>query len=358
MKEQVSGKAHVAAALRWQSDAHVEPAAVLAAAIGMAGPVAAGVATGHLPLGLTAAVGGLAVGGASVGPSANAQARDVGASLAPIGLAAVVAAAIAGRGPVMDALLVLTACTAATAGGYSRPMAAAATRFILFSIVAINVAGAAPDRVGLPILIVAGALWAAFANLALGGLARALGRAGPAVGDASTATAAQKFARWRRTLTGLAGWQYPLRLGICLTIAGAVRSLWPEHHLYWIALTAALLCERRVEALPIKTTQRAFGTAIGVMVAYAFVAFNLSAWSLAATIGVLAGLRSLLRARNYLAYAIAMTPLIILIMDAGRPLGIDVLIDRLTATLIGAGLVLLVNAAVGPALRNEHSARR
>jgi hypothetical protein len=53
-----------------------------------------------------------------------------------------------------------------------------------------------------------------------------------------------------------------------------------------------------------------------------------------------------------------MTPLIILIMDAGRPLGINVLIDRLTATLIGAGLVLLVNAAVGPALRNGHSARR
>jgi uncharacterized membrane protein YgaE (UPF0421/DUF939 family) len=99
--------------------------------------------------------------------------------------------------------------------------------------------------------------------------------------------------------------------------------------------------------LPVKTTQRAFGTAIGVIVAYSFVAFDVSAWGVACAIGLLAGLRTLLRARNYLAYAVTMTPLIILIMDTGRPLGTGVLIDRLVATLVGASLVVSVNAVFG-----------
>ncbi len=359
----MSGKAHVAAALRWQGEARAEPAAILAAALGMAGPVAVGVATGQVPLGLAGAVGGLAVGNASLGPSAKAQVRELGAALVPAALAAVAAAAIAARGTLTDGLLVLLACAAAMAGGYSRPMSVATTRFILFLIVTINVAGAAPQRVALPILIVAGALWTALASLALGGLARSLGsrapaaRGGePAAGDAATAagggeapaaTAAQGLARWKKTLTGVASRNYTLRLGICLTVAGILRSMWPEHHLYWIALTAALLCERRVEAFPIKTTQRAFGTALGVMLAYAFVACNVTGWALAGAIGILAGLRAWLRTKNYLAYAIAMTPLIILIMDAGRPLGSGVLMDRLVATLIGAALVVCVNLLIG-----------
>jgi hypothetical protein len=36
-------------------------------------------------------------------------------------------------------------------------------------------------------------------------------------------------------------------------------------------------------------------------------------------------------------------------MDAGRPLGTGVLIDRLIATLIGAALVITVNVLIGGA---------
>ena len=62
---------------------------------------------------------------------------------------------------------------------------------------------------------------------------------------------------------------------------------------------------------------------------------------------MLAGLRPLLRARNYLAYTAAMTPLIIVLLDAGATPGIGVLIDRLVATLIGAGLVIATNWLFG-----------
>ena len=66
-----------------------------------------------------------------------------------------------------------------------------------------------------------------------------------------------------------------------------------------------------------KTKQRALGAALGVLATGLLLLHTPPAWALAAGIGVLAGLRPLLRARNYLAYTAAMTPLIILLLDAG-----------------------------------------
>ena len=48
-------------------------------------------------------------------------------------------------------------------------------------------------------------------------------------------------------------------------------------------------------------------------------AFGPSAAVLVASMGLLATVRPLLRARNYLLYSAIMTPLVVLIMDAGRP---------------------------------------
>jgi uncharacterized membrane protein YccC len=116
-----------------------------------------------------------------------------------------------------------------------------------------------------------------------------------------------------------------------------------HHHLHWIALTVALLAEWRIDAFPVRTTQRALGAAIGVLATGLLLIYTPPAWGMVAGIGLLAGLRPLLRARNYLAYTAAMTPLIILLLDAGRPPETGVLIDRLIATLIGAGLVIATN---------------
>jgi uncharacterized membrane protein YccC len=153
----------------------------------------------------------------------------------------------------------------------------------------------------------------------------------------------QRLLRWRRALARLTGWQYALRLMICLSIAGLLRWLWPNHHMHWVALTVALLAEWQIDAFPVRTTQRALGAALGVLATGVLLIATPPAWLLVAAMGVLAGLRPLLRARNYLAYSAVMTPLIILLLDAGRAPDIGVLIDRLVATLIGAALVIATN---------------
>jgi hypothetical protein len=73
---------------------------------------------------------------------------------------------------------------------------------------------------------------------------------------------------------------------------------------------------------------------------------GLPSWALAGVIGILAGARPLLRVRNYLAYSAVMTPLIILIIDAGRAPDNGLLLDRLVATLIGAALAVGSNLLV------------
>jgi uncharacterized membrane protein YccC len=140
-----------------------------------------------------------------------------------------------------------------------------------------------------------------------------------------------------------AGWQYALRLAGCLGVAAVARHAWPDHHLSWIAVAVAILTQRQLEPLPIKTTQRALGTVLGVAAASVVVAYRPPICLLVAGIGVLAGLRPLLKARSYVAYTAVMTPLIVLIMGADRPLGAGLLLDRLIATLAGAGLVVAAN---------------
>jgi len=340
------GNDHLAEALRWSTGTEVEWDQGLSAAAGMAVPVLLAAAAGHISLGLAASAGSLVASGVGAGSSAREQAQELASVLAPAALASLAAVLASGHGWLSDAILVVLACAAATLGGYSRPAVAAAMRFVLFLVIIIAVADATPNRAGLVLLIAAGALWTSVVSLLLGVLIRRRRRPAATAASANpqNATAAQKFARWSRSLKSLAGWQYTLRLGFCLGIAGLMRSLWPEHHLHWIALTVAILLQRQIDSASVKSTQRTLGTALGVLAASLFLAFQPPAWGLGLCIGLLAGLRPWLKARNYLAYSAVMAPLVLLLLDGGGPLHAGVLIDRLLATLVGAALVAAANA--------------
>jgi hypothetical protein len=112
-----------------------------------------------------------------------------------------------------------------------------------------------------------------------------------------------------------------------------------------------LLTERALEALPVKITQRALGTLIGVVVAEILEASGLAAAVPGLVIAVLATGRPLLRANNYLAYTAVTTPLILVILETGKNPEVSLLVDRLAATLAGAALVLGANAAMRFATR-------
>ena len=341
-------KTHLAKVFTWSREERVDWVAILASAIGMAAPIGLGAAIGNIGLGLTMAVGSLLVGGVGARRDRPAQWRALLEALVPAAAAATVAILIAGHGWLSDAVMTLLAGAAALVAAMGRPIASMAIRFILLLVITLTVVENIPNRGGLLVLIGAGALWTCALSLFLGALARMRGTAVAAPEQAPPPmTLKQRLTRWRRALTRLAGWQYALRLMLCLAVASLLKWLWPDHHMHWVALTVVLLSEWQIEAFPVKTTQRALGAVLGVLATGLLLLHTPPAWAFIAGIAVLAGLRPLLKARNYLAYTAAMTPLIILLLDAGAAPGLGVLIDRLAATLIGAGLVIATNWLFG-----------
>lgn len=344
-------RAHAEAAFRWSREAEVTGAEILAAGLGMAAPLALAAALGgDLRAGLAAAAGALlATGGAMDGAGPRQEIPALAKALAPSLLALVAASLLAGHGWRSDVAVAVLAVAAAQVGGTSRAGIIATTRFITALIIAAALMGEVPDRAGFLIVMSAGALWTAALRLAFGFLAgrRRRALAADASPEPSVAVAAKEpVARRRRSLATFRGWNFALRLGLCLGLAAWLRWLWPGHHLYWIALTVALLLPRRAEAFPVKTTQRALGTALGLIGAAAFLEHPPPVSILILGIGLLAAARPLLRSRNYLAYSAIMTPLLVLILDAGSAPGAGILTDRLVATLIGAALVVTANLAM------------
>lgn len=334
---------HLSDALKW-SGARLDWPHAIAAGLAMTIPVAVGQATGHLESGLAASVGGLMIGGLGSLASVREQAVDIALAIAAATAATLAALEITAL-PLGKAILVLAAFAVSLAGSFSTFAAIAATRFVLFLMIAIGMMEGAAEPWALALMAAAGAAWSAGVNLCIGAIARSR-RCPHEEKPAAPRTFAQLKARWIRTLKTLAGWQYALRLGTCLAAATALRSIWPEHHLNWIAITVVLLTERTIEAFPVKITQRALGTFVGVIVAEALEASGLAATLPALVIAVLATGRPLLRANNYLAYTVVTTPLILVILETGRSHEASILVDRLAATVAGAVLVLAANAVL------------
>lgn len=315
---------------------------VLIAALGMGVPVVAGLFLGRPEAGFTIGLGAILLSGATPATGAPSSAGEgPWMAVLPAMLSVVLATLIAGR-PWTDAAMIGMATVAAMASGYSRPLAVGAIRFGIYLVLGVGfLDGATSGRHDAALVFGLGALW----NIVLRRLLTdPLSVTGTPTEAPRVPTSVQRRAHFRKTLRSLAGWQFPARLGSGLVVASTIRHLWPQHHLYWIMLTVALLTQRPVEHLPAKTIQRLLGTIVGVGIAWVIVTNMTSPPILAVFACIFATLVPIARARSYLLYAIVATPLILLVLDLDRPIDIALLSDRIIATMIGGGLVIAGNA--------------
>jgi hypothetical protein len=319
-----------------------EPVSVrmlLIAALGMGAPAVVGLMLKHAEAGFTIGLGAILLVG--TGGSAAAPPPPLSQTVAPALIAVAAATAIAGL-PQPDIALILLAAVAALLSGYSRPIAGGAIRFIIYLVLSVGFLDGAPAHRGAAALIFgSGALW----NIALRGLLSGGGsnRQGAAQKTQQGPTNAQRRAHFRRTLYRLEGWQFPLRLALGLGIASGLRQLWPTHHFFWILLTVALLTQRPIEHVPVKTVQRLAGTLGGVALTAAILFCLSSPIALGSVACLLATVVPWARARSYLLYAIVSTPLILLVLDIGKPITPALLTDRLIATVAGGLTVVALN---------------
>jgi hypothetical protein len=122
--------------LRWAPAGRPDASQIIAATLGLAGPIIAGVVTDHLRLGMVAAIGGLALGGAAQGQTLRQRASALGAALFAGCAAMSTGTVIANHGSLIIVAVPAVAAVAGLVGGISLPMARETTRFILFTTIA------------------------------------------------------------------------------------------------------------------------------------------------------------------------------------------------------------------------------
>jgi hypothetical protein len=219
-------------------------------------------------------------------------------------------------------------------------MADATTRFVTFLVMATGLTAAAPWEVAQWFAL--GVAWAILLGLA----AAPFSPAGPEV---ARPTYRQLWRRWWGRLHGLDGWRYAVQLLPALALAEVISVLWHQEKGYWIALAVVIVVRRRGGSL-LRATQRCLGTCAGVLIGSLLVLRVPPSWAIVAVVSILAGLRPLLKERNYAAYATVMTPLVVLLMDLGRTPELSTVGYRLIDTVIGC-LIAIVPTLL---LRRRH----
>jgi hypothetical protein len=316
---------------------------VIAAMVGLAGPLAAGVMTGHAQAGMAASLGGLALSGGGKGETFREQVPGLIYALAAGSAAMLTGLAMAGNAILTTFGVPAIAAAAGLLGGMSRPLARATTQFILYTIIAANLNAQGAHPLGMMLLFSLGAAWTAGLSLVLRPLFRAMHLVSHTPANAAQSpkyTAGQLWRRWWNSLSRLSGWQYVLRIVPCLVAAGAFEWIWPHHHGYWVSITVVIVVHRNLQAALTRTLHRAVGTILGVLLTSLLLVGSPNIWAMIAMIAALAAARAILIGANFTAYASVMTPLVILLLDFGREPSWTVVSDRLVATLVGCALAL------------------
>jgi uncharacterized membrane protein YccC len=330
---------------RFSSMDSFKPSQAIVAMLGLAGPVAVGTITGHPQIGMAVALGGLALSGGAQGETFSEQAPDLIYALIAGSMAVFAGTALAGHDTLKPFIIPAIAAVAGLFGGISRPLARATTLFILFMIIAANLSVPETHPLGMMLLFSVGAIWSAGLSLTLRSLCRAMHPlpildTTDSMAKPPQHSAKQLLRRWWKLLAHLSGWQYALRITLCLIAAQVFEWVWPHHHGYWVSITVVIVLQHDLQKAFSRTLQRAIGTVLGVVLMSLIFLGAPPVWVVIGLIALLAAARPILREANYTAYAAVMTPLVILLMDFGQQTSWALIVDRLIATLVGCALVL------------------
>jgi hypothetical protein len=337
---------HLHAELRslshWAHEKLPQPHQIIASMLGLAGPVALGVAFGHVGPGLTAALGGLALGGKGGKASLREDAVELALTAMAGSAALLIGSAAAGRGALTSLGVPSLIAVAALLGGASRTLARLTATFIVFTLIALNLGEEGARPMGVTLLFLLGALWTAAVALVL---RLAFGpdeeEGGARAGAEGVPGAAAKLRHWWAALAHFPAWSFALRLGLCLLVAEAYTRVRPHHHSYWVSVTIAIVVQRDLQAALSRKVHRLVGTVVGVLLASLLLVFVPTVWFEVAMIALLSAGRTAFRETNYALYAASMTPLIFMLVDLGHRASGSLLVDRLLATLVGCAIAFL-----------------
>jgi hypothetical protein len=339
----MGGKGHFTEVFRWTRDTEADLISSIAAGVAMAAPLALAMRYGHAAAGFILAFGAMSTASQPLRTRLSEQIRLLPMALAPIVIAGLAALVISGHGVLTDVFMVIVIGVASVAGGHSPRLAVATASLLPYLLIVTGIARNVPYHFALVLLIFMGAVWGVVLRIIIGVVTRRLSATATIPTGKSDRSVQSRRSFGGYPFNSVERWEYPARLCTCLAIASVLSSIWPDHHLNWISMTVVLLMRRQLEVVPVRVTQRALGTLIGVIIVVILSPNSESGWAIVVGVLILGALRALLKERNYLAYSVIMTPLILLVLDGGHHAGTPVLIDRVIATLAGSILVVAAN---------------
>ena len=317
----------------------MKPSYLIAAVLSLAAPILVGAMIGHIELGLVASLGGLALINEIYENSEQWQ-SFVNLEYAIIFSTAafMVGMVIAGTNLFSLIMLPLVIFIVSTIGEINRQLIKNAARFIVFLIIGYHFEATKDTYHILVSNFLIGTMWTSLILLIVKMLPKSKN---VSLEAPKRYTAKQYLNHWIKSLLHFQGWQFPIRITLCVVIAQIIRFFVPDHHSYWILLTIALVTQHNIENQPKRIRDRGLGTFIGVCISFFLVYFAIPIYLLIVVVAFLASLRVIFRETNYLLYAAVMTPFVIILLDFGTSASISLLLDRLAATLIGCAIAFI-----------------
>ncbi len=152
----------------------------------------------------------------------------------------------------------------------------------------------------------------------------------------------------RAVLFSEASWRYGLRLALCIGLAQALVSLIAVPRSYWVALTVTFVMKPDFGSVFSRAVLRAFGTALGLLLAALVLAEVPRGWWDVPVMCVLAALVPAFSAKGYAFQTAAITPVILLLSDTLNQEGFNLVMPRLYDSLIGCGIALIAGYLLWP----------
>ncbi|MBV8900437.1 MAG: FUSC family protein, partial [Verrucomicrobia bacterium] len=144
--------------------------------------------------------------------------------------------------------------------------------------------------------------------------------------------------------------QHALRLGAATTFAALLASTFQIARGYWIPMTVVLVLKPNFGGTLQRSAQRVTGTLLGALLAALLISFCSDPWLLVLGVGGLAFATFTLRNRNYGLFAMALTPLVMLLLDLAHPGTVTDSFLRIFHTMIGSVVALLGGYLLFPTL--------
>lgn len=147
----------------------------------------------------------------------------------------------------------------------------------------------------------------------------------------------------RRLAVGPAVLKEAAALAACIGVAFSMKYLIQANHWYWIPLTVAVVMKPDFGSVFVRAVLRSIGTSAGVAIGVALMILLPSGWPLVFAIAVFAAMLPWAKSVSYAAQAVALTPLVLVLIDLIAPVAETVNFgwQRFADTLIGGAIVLI-----------------